>query len=36
MGSRLTEVGQVEVPWAVLADPEGNEICVLSSLEDLP
>jgi hypothetical protein len=29
MGSRLTEG---EVPW-VLADPEGNEFCVLGSLE---
>jgi hypothetical protein len=23
------DVGQGEVPWAVLADPEGNEFCVL-------
>jgi hypothetical protein len=22
--------GQGEVPWVVLADPEGNEFCVLS------
>jgi hypothetical protein len=23
-------VGQGEVPWVVLADPEGNELCVLA------
>jgi hypothetical protein len=32
MGSRLTDVGQGRVPWVVLADPEGNEFCVLGSL----
>jgi hypothetical protein len=25
-------VGQGRVPWVVLADPEGNEFCVLGSL----
>ena len=24
-------IGQGEQPWVVLADPEGNEFCVLSS-----
>jgi hypothetical protein len=28
-----TEDGQVEIaPWVVLADPEGNEFCVLGPL----
>jgi Glyoxalase-like domain len=30
-GARHADVGQGEVPWVVLADPEGNEFCVLSS-----
>jgi hypothetical protein len=25
-------VGQGRVPWVVLADPEGNEFCVLGPL----
>ena len=29
-GARPADVGQGEVPWAVLADPEGNEFCVLT------
>ena len=28
-GARRADVGQGEVPWVVLADPEGNEFCVL-------
>ncbi|NAZ86709.1 VOC family protein [Kineococcus sp. T90] len=28
-GARRVDVGQGEVPWVVLADPEGNELCVL-------
>jgi len=32
MGARRTDVGQGEdVTWIVLADPEGNEFCVLSA-----
>jgi hypothetical protein len=30
-GARRADVGQGEVPWVVLADPEGNEFCVLSA-----
>ncbi|HET7725648.1 MAG TPA: VOC family protein [Propionibacteriaceae bacterium] len=30
-GATLADVGQGEVSWTVLADPEGNEFCVLSS-----
>ncbi|WP_214323677.1 VOC family protein [Nonomuraea sediminis] len=29
LGARLADVGQGDVPWVVLADPEGNEFCVL-------
>jgi catechol-2,3-dioxygenase len=30
MGARRADVGQpVDAPWIVLADPEGNEFCVL-------
>lgn len=29
LGARRVEVGQGEVTWVVLADPEGNEFCVL-------
>ena len=31
MGARLADIGQRDVSWVVLADPEGNEFCVLSS-----
>jgi hypothetical protein len=33
LGARPADIGQGEVPWVVLADPEGNEFCVLGSLE---
>ncbi|GAB3247862.1 VOC family protein [Alteromonas gracilis] len=35
LGASLVDVGQddAEVSWTVLADPEGNEFCVLSSRE---
>jgi catechol 2,3-dioxygenase-like lactoylglutathione lyase family enzyme len=29
LGARRADIGQGEVPWVVLADPEGNEFCVL-------
>ncbi|WP_333763912.1 VOC family protein [Streptomyces sp. IBSBF 2390] len=29
LGARHADVGQREQPWVVLADPEGNEFCVL-------
>ncbi|RAG60738.1 hypothetical protein DN550_34645, partial [Burkholderia multivorans] len=32
LGARRVEVGQSgDEPWVVLADPEGNEFCLLSS-----
>ncbi len=33
LGGRHVDVGQGEVPWVVLADPEGNEFCVLEPRE---
>ncbi len=33
LGGAHVDVGQGDVPWAVLADPEGNELCVLPSRE---
>ncbi|WP_250035950.1 VOC family protein [Paractinoplanes maris] len=32
LGATPADVGQGDVPWTVLADPEGNEFCVLDSL----
>jgi predicted enzyme related to lactoylglutathione lyase len=29
LGARRVDVGQGDVPWIVLADPEGNEFCLL-------
>jgi hypothetical protein len=31
LGARPADVGQGEQSWVVLADPEGNEFCVLAS-----
>jgi hypothetical protein len=31
LGARRVDLGQGEVSWVVLADPEGNEFCVLAS-----
>ncbi|MCZ4602249.1 VOC family protein [Streptomyces sp. Lzd4kr] len=33
LGATPAHVGQDEVPWTVLADPEGNEFCVLEPRE---
>ncbi|WP_422769486.1 VOC family protein [Plantactinospora sp. WMMC1484] len=30
LGATPADVGQADVPWIVLADPEGNEFCVLA------
>ncbi|GAA2483014.1 VOC family protein [Winogradskya humida] len=32
LGATLADVGQGDVPWTVMADPEGNEFCVLDSM----
>ena len=33
MGATHVDIGQGTQTWVVLADPEGNELCVLSSAE---
>jgi hypothetical protein len=33
LGARPIDIGQHGVPWVVLADPEGNEFCVLEPRE---
>ncbi|MCM6775651.1 VOC family protein [Nocardia sp. CDC159] len=33
LGARRIDIGQGAVPWVVLADPEGNEFCVLEPRE---
>ncbi|MFX0575482.1 VOC family protein [Nocardia nepalensis] len=34
LGARHVDIGQGSVPWVVLADPEGNEFCVLEPREE--
>ncbi|MFE9323301.1 VOC family protein [Nocardia sp. NPDC052278] len=34
LGARHVDIGQGTVPWVVLADPEGNEFCVLEPREE--
>ncbi|MEZ5410803.1 MAG: VOC family protein [Acidimicrobiales bacterium] len=34
LGATRVDVGQGDVSWVVLADPEGNEFCVLSGHSD--
>jgi hypothetical protein len=31
LGATRADIGQVDVPWVVLNDPEGNEFCVLAA-----
>jgi hypothetical protein len=31
LGAKRADIGQGEQTWIVLADPEGNEFCVLAS-----
>lgn len=35
LGARHVDIGQGEQSWVVLADPEGNEFCVLRTLHDV-
>jgi len=32
LGARRIDIGQGDVSWVVMADPEGNEFCVLRAL----
>lgn len=36
LGASRVDIGQGEVPWVVLADPEGNEFCVLGERRSSP
>ncbi|MGH3234377.1 MAG: VOC family protein [Streptosporangiaceae bacterium] len=36
LGAVPADIGQGDVPWQVLADPEGSEFCVLSPRGSLP
>jgi predicted enzyme related to lactoylglutathione lyase len=36
LGATRADVGQSDVKWVVLADPEGNEFCILSAREGNP
>ena len=33
LGAQVIDIGQGDVGWIVLADPEGNEFCILSARE---
>jgi len=35
LGATRADIGQRDVPWVVLADPEGNEFCVLEPRESI-
>jgi hypothetical protein len=34
LGARPVDIGQGDLPWVVLADPEGNELCVLEPRDE--
>ncbi len=36
LGARRVDIGQGDVTWVVLADPEGNEFCILRAKEAAP
>jgi predicted enzyme related to lactoylglutathione lyase len=36
LGATRADVGQRDVKWVVLADPEGNEFCILTAREGDP
>jgi catechol 2,3-dioxygenase-like lactoylglutathione lyase family enzyme len=36
LGARPVDIGQGTKPWTVMADPEGNEFCVLRSFAPQP
>jgi hypothetical protein len=35
LGASKVDIGQGEVSWVVMADPEGNEFCVLAPLSEV-
>ena len=36
LGATRADIGQKDVSWTVMADPDGNEFCVLSPRDDVP
>ena len=36
LGATRADIGQSDVSWIVMSDPEGNEFCVLSPRDDVP
>jgi predicted enzyme related to lactoylglutathione lyase len=36
LGATRADIGQEDVTWIVMADPEGNEFCILSPRDDVP
>jgi predicted enzyme related to lactoylglutathione lyase len=34
LGATRVDIGQTDVTWTVMADPEGNEFCILSPRQD--
>ena len=36
LGATRADIGQKDVSWTVMADPDGNEFCILSPREDVP
>ena len=36
MGATRVDIGQSDVTWTVMADPDGNEFCILSPRDDVP
>ena len=36
LGAKRADIGQSDVTWTVMSDPEGNEFCVLSPRTDVP
>ena len=36
LGATRADIGQEDVSWTVMADPDGNEFCVLSPRDDVP
>jgi catechol 2,3-dioxygenase-like lactoylglutathione lyase family enzyme len=35
LGAQRIDIGQGDVTWVVLADPEGNEFCILRSMDEV-
>jgi catechol 2,3-dioxygenase-like lactoylglutathione lyase family enzyme len=34
LGAKHVDIGQIDTSWIVMADPEGNEFCVMESVLD--